>query len=70
MMAVDISAGPTLEPGVPRRLFETNVNATSSFHNYAVTRDGQRFLIRLGLDSKTAELDPLHLVTNWTSLIQ
>jgi eukaryotic-like serine/threonine-protein kinase len=70
MMAVDISAGPTLEPGVPRRLFETSVNATSSFHNYAVTRDGQRFLIRLGLDSKSAELDPLYVVTNWTSLIQ
>jgi hypothetical protein len=37
---------------------------------YAVTRDGQRFLIRLGLDPKGAETEPLYIVTNWTSLIQ
>ena len=49
MMAVEINAtGSTLQPGKPRALFEShyaNLNHPSNYHAYAVSTDGQRFLI-------------------------
>lgn len=49
MMAVEINAnGSTLEPTKPRALFESgyaNLNHPSNYHTYAVSSDGQRFLI-------------------------
>jgi hypothetical protein len=51
-------------------LFETRVNATSGVHMFAVTRDGTRFLIRESLDIANSQLEPLYVVTNWTSLVR
>jgi len=49
MMAVDIRVnGSTLQPGEPRALFDSgylNVNHPSNYHVFAVSPDGQRFLI-------------------------
>jgi Tol biopolymer transport system component len=49
MMAADISVnGSKIEAGVPRALFDSgyvNVNHPTNHHVFAVTRDGQRFLI-------------------------
>jgi Tol biopolymer transport system component/tRNA A-37 threonylcarbamoyl transferase component Bud32 len=70
MMTVDIPDGPPQEPGSPRRLFETGVNSTAQVHMYAVTRDGKRFLIREGLGNEADEIEPLYIVTNWTSLLR
>jgi hypothetical protein len=36
---------------------------------YAVTRDGKRFLIREPLGTANSAVDPLYIVTNWTSLV-
>ena len=49
MMGVEINAtGSTLQPGKPQALFDShyaNLNHPSNYHTYAVTADGQRFLI-------------------------
>jgi Tol biopolymer transport system component len=49
MMAVEINAtGPTLQPGKPQVLFDSqyaNLNHPSNYHTYAVSSDGKRFLI-------------------------
>jgi Tol biopolymer transport system component len=49
MMAVEIQVtGTSIQPGVPRALFESgyfSLGHTNSYHHYAVSPDGQRFLI-------------------------
>ncbi len=42
MMAVDVKAGETFQAGIPRPLFDIKSPTATRF---AVTRDGQRFLI-------------------------
>jgi hypothetical protein len=44
MMSVEIK-GPPFEPGVPKSLFQTGIAVTPTTDRYAVTADGQRFLI-------------------------
>ena len=56
VMAVDIKPGPRIEAGIPRRLFGA-VNLASSRdpvrHQWSVTPDGQRFLLRYANGSGT-----------------
>jgi len=68
-VAASVTAGATLETGSVRTLFRTNVNSTQQVHMYAVTRDGQRFLIREPVDTDGNAIEQLHIVTNWTSLV-
>jgi hypothetical protein len=68
-MAVDVKEGSSLETGPPRPLFKAAFNATTQVHMYAVTRDGQRFLVREAAGANTAAVEQLHVVTNWTSLV-
>jgi Tol biopolymer transport system component len=53
LMAVDISAGPNFASGTPHALFETTIVRTSypvlPGIEYAVSRDGQRFLVNSAL---------------------
>jgi serine/threonine protein kinase/Tol biopolymer transport system component len=66
LMTVDITPGPTLEVGAPRELFKTPLKAVSSISDqYAVTRDGQRFL-SLGPVGETTEV-PVTIVVNWAA---
>lgn len=49
VMAVDIKPGPRIEAGIPHRLFGTFSSPTSQDpvrHQWDVTADGQRFLLR------------------------
>ena len=39
-------------------------------HNYAVSPDGKRLLLRVSYDAETPEVEPLHLVLNWPSLVK
>jgi Tol biopolymer transport system component len=61
MMAVDISVnGSTIQAGAPHALFDSgyvNLNHTTNYHVFAVSRDGQRFLIPR-LDSTPGPDDP------------
>ena len=61
MMAVDIATGTAIEPGTPRVLFETGVTLDPSHDQYAVSADGQRFLLRMPV----AESAPVTVVVNW-----
>jgi Tol biopolymer transport system component len=71
LVAVDVKAGQTLETGPVRTLFPTVVNPNSGSYFYAVSRDGQRFLMREPVSTSGTERDrePLYIVTNWTSLV-
>ncbi len=65
LMAVDIKLRPTFAAGVPKSLFRTRVLSLTEFRNhYAVTADGQRFLINSGLEDTTR---PISVVVNWTA---
>ncbi len=68
MTAVDVSAtaGATLELGTPRMLFQgVPVDDSPIGHNYAVSADGQRFLLRRPV--REGELPATTVFMNWTS---
>ncbi len=62
-MAVDVKAGAALEPGVPRKLFSPGFRPALSDH-YAVTADGQRFLVLAPVDTAPTTMT---VVLNWTA---
>jgi hypothetical protein len=71
LTAVDVkSTGSTFEAATPRALFESghiNLGHTGPYHTYAVSPDGQRFLIprppsRAAEDPASA---PIAVVLNW-----
>ena len=66
MMAVDVTLGQGLQAGVPRALFPTQLLKGTDRHTYAVTRDGQRFLVRVPDQRQVAV--PITLVLNWPAM--
>ncbi|HET6645923.1 MAG TPA: protein kinase [Pyrinomonadaceae bacterium] len=67
LMAVDVKLGSTFEAGVPKPLFgPLGVLTLTDFRNhYAVTADGQRFLINTTIEG--ADTTPITVVVNWTA---
>jgi Tol biopolymer transport system component len=66
IMAVDVRAGTTFEVGVPKLLFKiTFTEGGYSGYRWAVSRDGQRFLINT--PSAAATAGRFIVVTNWTT---
>ena len=66
MMAVDVSTGPALNTGKPRRLFEKPYERTLAlWPNYDVSADGRRFLMvkTIGQEAAPAQIN---VVLNWT----
>ncbi len=65
MMAVPLKTNAGFEAGVPRMLFQTS--ADPLFPNlgipYAVSADGQRFLVNVAVDESRAS--PITIITNW-----
>ena len=66
MMAVELKRSGTLQVDVPHPLFDTHI--TNSLVRFAVTRDGQRFLIPTALSE--ASTTPATVVLNWTAGIK
>jgi Tol biopolymer transport system component len=69
MMSVDIAAGAqALEPARPKPLFHVPLNGDIARYrnHYAVTSDGQRFLVDTA-DESTRE--PITVVVNWDALV-
>jgi Tol biopolymer transport system component len=62
MMAVNIRLAPTPELGEARVLFDSGVTVTVRGVNYAVSNDGQRFLMRRQVINGQL---PLNVVLNW-----
>jgi Tol biopolymer transport system component len=69
LMAVGLKAiGEQVEVSLPTRLFEIRGLQGTGYDDYAVAADGQRFLVKLSVEqSRKAQL---HIVTNWTSLLE
>ena len=65
MTAVPIDATETFA-GVPKTLFPAGV--VSANQSYAVTRDGQRFLVNKPQTTVTAT--PLTVIVNWTTTLE
>ena len=74
LLAVDIRAdGSKLEAGTPKQLFETaivNSGHPAPYHPYAVSADGQRFLIPLPVSMGDEDAAPVVVVTNWLAAIK
>jgi serine/threonine protein kinase len=73
LMAAPIQrAGQTLEAGAPVSLFQTRIVGGGSLNanrqQYAVSPDGQRFLINITVDESTAS--PITIVTNWARALK
>jgi dipeptidyl aminopeptidase/acylaminoacyl peptidase len=71
LMTVPIqSAGQTLEAGAPIALFQTRIVRfpVPQKSQYAVTRDGQRFLINTIVSEPTAP--PITIIANWTRALK
>jgi hypothetical protein len=75
MMAVSIKSDSTLQVGQTTELFQSGLlaphnNALST--RYAVTDDGQRFLIAPGSTVPVASGDPVPItaIVNWTALLR
>ncbi|MEQ1909940.1 MAG: protein kinase, partial [Vicinamibacterales bacterium] len=68
MMAVDVTLRDSPEFGQPRKLFDTRLAFSFQTDQYAVSPDGQRFLI---MDPQgDRRIAPLNVVLNWPSLMR
>jgi dipeptidyl aminopeptidase/acylaminoacyl peptidase len=75
LVAVDINAnGDRLDAGVPRPLFTSRAlllgGALAPYRSYAVSHDGQSFLIDETAPEPMQRRDPLMVILNWTSLLR
>ena len=61
LMAVMVRSGATFEAEAPRVLFETTLPTAAARQSYAVSHDGQRFLLNAPLDVAS----PMTIVENW-----
>jgi Tol biopolymer transport system component len=68
MMAASIDAASGFEAGIPQALFPSGVAFSGNRHQYAVTHDGQRFLVNVPQERSVPT--PLTVVVNWQSAIQ
>jgi eukaryotic-like serine/threonine-protein kinase len=67
LMAVRVKSGATFEAESSRALFETTLPAMAIRQTYAVSADGQRFLLNAPLET---ESPPMTVVLNWTGLLK
>ena len=63
IMAVDIGATATLQPGMPHALFQTKLIPGAGVHQYAATANGQRFLIA---EPASKDDQSIRFLLNWT----
>ena len=73
LMAVEIKGnGSTFEPGATKELFDSgwfDISHTGNYHPYAVSADGQRFLVPRPTASVTGDPAslPIVVVLDWTA---
>ena len=68
MMAVPVGAGRSFDAGQPQALFSSNAWRLRVSQVYAVTKDGQRFLVA-AMPPKSTGAAPLTVVLNRTAAI-
>jgi eukaryotic-like serine/threonine-protein kinase len=67
LMAVEVKAGSGFQAGRPP-LFETSAFTGTPAGRYAVTADGQRFLINSEMEEAVGE--PATVILNWTAALK
>jgi len=68
MMAVPIQASDAMEPGIPQSLFQTGIATATVLRQFAVTEDGQRFLLLAPLPAESATA--ITVILNWTASLK
>ncbi|MFN7938802.1 MAG: protein kinase [Bryobacteraceae bacterium] len=67
MVSVPVQPGTTLEAGIPKALFPTRIRVAPVTDQFAVSGDGQRFLL---LESVESESKPFTIVLNWPAAVK
>ena len=69
LMSVPMPGGNAFNSGAPKAFFDTHVPLTGNPYrsNYAVTADGQRFLINTRIEDAPS---PINVIFNWTALLE
>ena len=67
LMTVEVKSGATLETGSPRSLFQTPIEGNPLLAQYAVSGDGQRFLMMENFQegAGAAATEQFHVELNW-----
>jgi Tol biopolymer transport system component len=66
LLTVDVKLGGTFTASVPKPLYRTRIFSLTDFRNhYAVSGDGQRFLIVSTIEETS--VTPISIVVNWTA---
>jgi Tol biopolymer transport system component len=63
LVSVPVTMGATFEAGLPQKLFDPEVFGTIQRSRFAVTRDGQRFLVLTSMSGEA--IRPATVVLNW-----
>lgn len=67
LMSVRVPGGDVRQASPPEPLFQTGLEASPSFDQFAPAPDGQRFLLRRP-EGATGDRAPIHVIVNWPGL--
>jgi Tol biopolymer transport system component len=67
LMAVTVKSGTVFESDKPHALFQTALNVAELRQSFAVSADGQRFLVNAPIETESPSLT---VVLNWTALLK
>ena len=67
MMAATVDRGSVVSAGSPRKLFDTGLVPDPTVNQYAVTQDGQKFLV---LEPRKGFLESYSVVLNWPAMLK
>jgi eukaryotic-like serine/threonine-protein kinase len=70
MMAMEVKVSSTLQLGAVKSLFQFRGALTTGSYSWAVTSDGQKFLVEEPPGASTSgAFEPLHIVVNWPAAL-
>jgi hypothetical protein len=67
MMSVTVDRGSPPKVTVPHKLFDTGTVPDATVNQYAVTQDGQKFLV---LQPRQGYLESYSVVLNWPTILK
>ena len=67
MMSATVERGSPPKMGVPRKLFDTGLVPDPTVNQYAVTKDGLKFLV---LEPQKGFLESYSAILNWPATLQ
>ncbi|MEO8096639.1 MAG: protein kinase [Acidobacteriota bacterium] len=70
LMSVEVKGGPNFETGPARELFQSPGFRGLTVRTYAVTHDGQRFLVLEPPGVGTNTVEPINVIANWPALVK